>query len=255
VENSSSLPRIFSQEFDTLLASVASDAELEIDLAPGVDVSEVFDRSFRREGSKVFVPFGTFSAAQEKTVLMKLHVPSDKEGTQAVASVKLAYRDLVKQSDGSCGGDLAVRVVTDGSAQADLDPFVAARFERSKTAKALIEANQLFEQGKVDEARTRLREQRDELSRTGTIARREAKKISGPRPGRSVDEDFEGQIAALDKSESTFGDIATATPPMAGAGAASGAMPMATAAPSPNDLRSGRAQVRSNTESAVQLGF
>ena len=62
VANASGLPAVFSQEFDDLLASIAKDAEVEIELAPGVEIDEVFDRTFRREGNKLIVPFGTFSA-------------------------------------------------------------------------------------------------------------------------------------------------------------------------------------------------
>lgn len=258
VENASSLPRIFSQEFDTLLSSVASDAELVVELAPGVDVNEVFDRSFRREGNKVFVPFGTFSGGQEKTVLMKLRVPAEKDGTQAVASMKLVYRDLVKNGDGTCGGDLALRVVSDGSAQADLDPFVAARLERSNTAKALMDANKLFEEGRFDEARLRLQAQKQELARTGAIAAAEAKKLAGPRPKRGVGDDFQGQIAALDKSEENFDRAAApmaTTAPMGGTGGGTAVFPIAKPGTLANESRDGKAQVRSNTESAVQLQF
>jgi Ca-activated chloride channel family protein len=254
VESASALPKIFSQEFDTLLASVASDAELEIELAPGIEVGEVFDRSFRREGNKLFVPFGTFSAKQEKTVLVKLKVPADKEGTQAVASVRLAYRDLAKNADGKCGGDLALHIVGDGSAPNDLDPFVAARLERSRTAKALLDANELFEQGKFDEARERLQKQRDELSITAGHAKVAAKAIAGPRPTRAVGDDFDGQLAAVDKAEANFAPMAIAP----GAGGGAGGFGN-TARPSPaataTQMRQGKAQVRSNSESAVDLAF
>jgi Ca-activated chloride channel family protein len=110
VANASGLPAVFGQEFDDLLASVAKDAELSIELAPGVEVAEVFDRSFRREGNKLIVPFGTFSSKQEKTVLVKLRVPTDRDGDQPVADLKLAFRDLVKKADGSCDGSLTVAV-------------------------------------------------------------------------------------------------------------------------------------------------
>jgi Ca-activated chloride channel family protein len=112
VANASGLPAIFEEEFDSLLATVARDGELSVDLAPGVEVEQVFDRAFRREGSRVVVPFGTFSAKQEKTVLMKLRVPTDREGTEPVADVSLAYRDLLARRDASSEGQLAL-LVTD----------------------------------------------------------------------------------------------------------------------------------------------
>src|SRR5262249_15914647 len=144
VANASGLPAVFAQEFDDLLASVAKESELTIELAPGVEVVEVFDRSFRREGNRLIVPFGTFSGKQEKTVLVKLRVPTDRDGDAQVAGLKLAFRDLVKQTDGTQNGTLSVAIKADGSEQKELDPFVAARLERSRTAQTLTDANKLF---------------------------------------------------------------------------------------------------------------
>ena len=44
---------------------------MAIELAPGVEVDQVFDRTFRREvdanGVRIDVPFGVLAAKQEKT--------------------------------------------------------------------------------------------------------------------------------------------------------------------------------------------
>ena len=258
VANASGLPAVFSQEFDDILASVAKEAELTIELAPGVEVVEVFDRSFRREGSKIIVPFGTFSAKQEKTVLVKLKVPADREGNQPVADVKLAYRDLVKKSDGSSGGSLALAIRSDGTEQRELDPFVAARVERSRTASTLTEANKLFEAGRVGEARAKLATRSTELKKTETESLAFAKAAgSGTAPRRaakSLDKDFEDQLGAVASADRNF-----APPPadVRGAGSFGNAAPVA-AAPAATvspQSRAGKAQVRINQQSASQFGF
>ena len=136
--------------------AVASDAELTIEPAPGVVVDEVLDRSFRREGGRVVVPLGAFDAKQEKTVLVSVHVPVDADGSQPVAKMSLGYRDVLRRQDARCAGSLALDVRDDGSAQRELDPFVAARVERSRTAHALLDANELFSRGKSSEARAEL---------------------------------------------------------------------------------------------------
>ncbi len=267
VANPSGLPSIFAQEFDSLLASVASDAELSIELPPGVEVEQVFDRTFRREGSKVIVPFGTFSAKQEKTVLMKLRVPADREGLQPVVDVKLAYRDLMQKNEGSCTGTLAVAVSDDPTAPKDLDPFVAARLERSRTAQTLTDANLLFEQGRITEARARLRGQRDELEKTKLTARAAAtaRPVSNPFRGRSLDDDFGAQQKAVAQAEASF-----ATPPAkpgggatVGLGSVGHAGPFATAPGSPSpaaaappaDSREGKAARKDNQQNASDLAF
>ncbi|MBX3230969.1 MAG: VWA domain-containing protein [Labilithrix sp.] len=244
VANASGLPAVFAQEFDDLLASVAKESELAIELAPGVEVEEVFDRTFRREGNKIVVPFGTFSAKQEKTVLVKLRVPTDRDGEQPVADLKLAFRDLVKKSDGSCDASLTLAVKEDGSEQTDLDPFVAARLERSRTAQTLTEANKLFEQGRVGDARAKLATRNAELRKkeSSIVAAASAAPatIAPRRPSRSVTKDLDDQSVALAEAERQF-----AQPPPAKAGAP---------AAGPGS-REGKAQVRSNQQKAADFGF
>jgi Ca-activated chloride channel family protein len=252
VANASSLPDVFAKEFDDVLASVANEAELTIDLAPGVEVAEVFDRSFRREGQKLVIPFGTFSAKQEKTVLVKLRVPTDKEGSENVADVKLAFRDLVKKSDSSAKGSLALWVKGDGSEQKDLDPFVAARLERSRTAQTLTDANKLFESGRIAEARAKLATRKSEIARSEAqnvaIASASPVDAAPRRASKSLDKDFQDQAGAVAAADEAF-----APPPPSKAGPSGGgfARPPA-AAPS---TREGKASVRSNQEKAVNLAF
>lgn len=240
VSSPQGLPAIFAQEFDSLLASVARDAEMRIDLAPGVAVDQVFDRSFRREGSTVVVPFGTFGSKQEKTVLIKLRVPADRDGASQVAHVSLGYRDLVKRGDGRCGGDLGLLVVSDGSAQKDLDPFVETRLERSRTAQALTDANLLFKEGRVDEAREKLETQKAELGQRRIVATRGAATTANPMMHMSVDDDFEKQTAAIDLADKNF------APPASAAGGA--------VMPAPAQEQ-GRVQVRVNQASASEMSF
>jgi Ca-activated chloride channel family protein len=250
VQNASALPSIFEQEFDSLLATVARDGELEVKLAPGVEVEQVFDRSFRREGSSVLVPFGTFSAKQEKTVLMKLRVPADRDGVEPVASMKLRYRDLSLRTDATCAGDLGLLVTDDAHAQQDLDPFVAARVARSETAEALTTANALFEQGRVGEAEKVLATRRSALHRSAAVASAvalarpiaptAAKKASG-----AFNDDFNGQIAAVAQAEQGF---APPPPNASPAGASAGA-------PADEAKRAGKAATRQNQAEATQLSF
>lgn len=261
VANPSGLPAIFAQEFDNLLSTVARDSELAIDLAPGVELEQVFDRSFRREGSRIIVPFGTFSAKQEKTVLMKLRVSGSQDGMQPVATVKLSYRDLIDRSNASCQGDLALMVTSDGTAPKDLDPFVAARVERSRTAQTLTEANVLFEQGRIGEANAKLAKQEDELRASGTVARAAAKKSPSADAFKAgaLDRDFDSQLAAVASAEANFAQPVATAPATQASGFGSGGGGFAPPPPAKpariQDSREGKSQVRSNQDTASQLGF
>lgn len=245
VENDAALARVFEGEAEALTQAVASGAEIDVDLAPGVELDRVFDRTFRRSGNRITVPLGTFAAGDVKTVLIKVRVPSASTSELAVASVEMHYRDLVKDEDGRCAGKLGVEIV-DTNASA-LDGVVAGRVNRSETAAALKEANALFAVGKSDEARRRISEREQSL-------RADAEKAKTAAPAaRAADvaDDFDKQLAAVSEAQTGF-----ATPPPAAAAPVGGsifAAPPANAAPI--EQRQGKKAVRRNEENATNLGF
>ena len=244
VASAAGLPAIFSQEFDSLVASVAQDAEMTVELGPGVEVEQVFDRTFRREhgdaGERLVIPFGVLAAKQEKTALVKLRVPTDREGQTPVARVSVAYHDLLARTDRREQGDLQLVVTGDGTAQAELDPLVAERVERSRTAETLTTANKLFEEGKFSEA---TRELTGRIASLTTSAHR-------ARSDTRVAADLDKQLGAVAEAQANFAPVATASAPVAG-----GAFgPTTNAAPAPPP-RSALEQVRKNQQKAVDLSF
>ena len=219
VRDPSELPAIFAREFQTLESSVARDAELSIELAPGTEVLEVFDRSFRTErvggaspATRVIVPFGTFAAREEKTVLMRVRVPTDREGREPIARVRLSYRDLVERRAASCQGDLSM-AVTVGTSQPQLDSFVAARLERSKTAKTLTDANDLFGKGQADAALSLLAARRAEIAEVEKTATASASAAPAKPKGKDLADDFAQQAGAVDTATKNFKPTPATTPP------------------------------------------
>jgi Ca-activated chloride channel homolog len=241
VPDPSALAQVFDEELGSLETAIASDAELTIDPAPGVVVDEVFDRSFRREGGRIVVPLGAFDAKQEKTVLLSARVPLDADGTQPVARMSLGYRDVLRRQDARCAGSLALDVRDDGTAQRELDPFVAARVERSRTAHALLEANDLFSQGRGGEARAELARRQAELATTApkAVARAAATSTATAGVTRDVGGDFSDQEHAIAQAQAGLGAAASASP-AAGPPAASPAA---------------RSALKSNQATATDLAF
>jgi Ca-activated chloride channel family protein len=238
VENAAGLPSIFDQELQSLVRTVAKAGELRIELAPGVQLAEVFDRAFRREGNTIVVPMGSFSAGDNKTVLARVRIPRGAEGQRAVADVRFGFDDLVDGGRGSCEGKLSAALSSDPSAVSELDPLVLGRLGRSETASTLRSANQAFALGNLSGAREQLNKQRTDLARRKRSATRRAPKKAKGR----VAADFDRQLAALDEAESGF-----ATPPSATIAG--------QPAPAPQQSRAGRANVRRNESSAVEFGF
>lgn len=235
VENDRDLERVFAAEAESVTTAIAADAEARFDLGPGVEVVHVLDRSFRREGGRVIVPLGTFARGEVKTVLLQVRVPVATEGTAPVVSVDLGYRDLRTGTRSRSPGQLSAIVVSDPRDASELDPVVAGRVERSETASALTEANELFAQGNADEAQRRLRERARSLGAASVVANKAAPAARAAEVAR----DFEGQRAALDQATQGFASPAGASP---GAGRV-------------EPSRAAKSAAKRNAESAVNMGF
>jgi Ca-activated chloride channel family protein len=215
VANAAQLPAVFNTEFDTLVATIAQEGEVVVEPAAGVEIAEVFDRSFRREGSRIVVPLGSFSAKDEKSLLVRLRVPADHDGSVPVAQLKLTYRDLADGSGSgvSFNGGLALTITNDGTAQPDMDPFVRARVERSTTARTLEEANDLIRQGRPAEAQTRLTNRSNDLLQAQAKAKTAPPSFNpSPSRARSFGKDFDDQANALNNANKAAGAAASASP-------------------------------------------
>ena len=251
VESDAALARIFETEAESLTSTIASGAEVAIDLAPGVELDRVFDRSFRRAGNKVMVPLGSFAQGEVKTVLMKVRLRGQGEGEAPVAGVEMTYRDLVAGTEGRCEGKLGVEITSNPSDASELDAVVAGRVQRSETAATLKQANFLFQQGRVGDARAKLEEQQRSLK---DVAKK-AKTAAPASRAKDVAFDFDDQIAALESANSGFATPPPfATPP---AGVAGGSFPQAAPAPAPppQQSRQGKGAVRLNEQNATNFGF
>jgi Ca-activated chloride channel homolog len=238
VENPSGLPAIFDREMESLASTVANQAEVTIDLAPGVFAEHVYDRSSSVIGGQVVVPLGAFSASDRKTVLVRLRVPRGAAGARPVAAVRLRFDDLTDGRAGSCEGSLIAQLTDDASRVTPLDGLVSARLSSSETAEALEQANALFASGRADDARKLVQD------KVGTIdARRRAARASAPvGRGGDLDASFGRQEEAL---EGAAGGFAQPPPPATAAGTEAG--------PRRDAERPAKAQVRSNQKDAFDL--
>lgn len=196
IEDAASMERAFQSEADHLRATVAVAAEATIELGAGVELVRVFDRAFQKQGNRVVVPLGSFGKGDTQTVLIEVRVPTGSTGSAKVANVELAFRDLVRAEDAKVRGTLAVEIA---QGESELDPIVSGRVQRSQTAAAVLGANDLFQQGRFDEAQQKLATAQQSLA--GASAR--AKRAPAPAGRRSeLDKDFEVQERALSNASS-----------------------------------------------------
>lgn len=120
---------------------------------------------------------------------------------------------------------------------------MSARVERSRTARALTEANDLFEKGRGNDAREALARRQRELSAAGpaAVAAATAMPKASRAFARPVDKDFDDQSAALAQAQSGFA-------PSASANGQPGQAPPASAPAT-------KSAVRQNQSNATNLAF
>ncbi|MBK7583105.1 MAG: VWA domain-containing protein [Myxococcales bacterium] len=226
-ETANELQRAFDRELASLVKTVARDAEIELKLAPGVEVEKVFDRSFRQDGNRVFVSMGAFSQGENKTLLVKLRLPKGPEGEIRVADVALKSLDSATGSRLESSGQLSA-TRTLASIDPNLDPAVSARLNRTGTADAIEAANQLFNSGDAEGARKRLQQKIDEVDRAKKTA-----EAQGARGG-AVSGDFKRQAEELNKADERLEKAPAAAKP----------------GQAPSDTQAGKSGVRRNMEMA-----
>lgn len=234
VASPAELAAVFEEEQRSLANTIATGAELRVELARGVEVLEVFDRAFSREGDTLVVPMGSFGTTDDKTLLVRVRLPRGPAGERPVATAKLTFRDHVTLEPGSCTGSLVAELTGDDSELSPIDPLVAGRIERSQTAALLIEANDRFASGDNEGARRLVEHKRAALKKVAADA---APRASAPRKAE-LDRDFARQDDALHQASEGF-----AAPPPAAANAA------------PADIQRGKAGMKRNSAASDGLSF
>jgi hypothetical protein len=215
VDDPSGLPPVFDRELDSLSRTVASSAQLVVELADGVQVEQVFDREVQRIGNRLIVPVGTVGPGEEKTFLVGVRVPASADPEREIASIQLTYQDLVTHNPGDCHGALAARTTNNAGEVSELDSFVSARMSRSETAQAIREANEMMENGQFSQAQQRLSQAAGTVRMNGAMAGRNA-----PTPMRPmIADDFARQAGALDEAQRGLDNPDLAAPPTSAAGA------------------------------------
>ncbi len=161
VERPSQLTPMFEAELGSLVETVARDAVLSVDLAPGVEIVEIYDRSVHRAGARLSAPLGTFSAGDRKTLLVKVQLPPGGLGPRPVAEVALQYKDLTHKAahNGELRGALATTFVERAGDATPLDAHVLGRITRNETVRALDSAGSQFDRGEVQTARDAIQRQ------------------------------------------------------------------------------------------------
>jgi Ca-activated chloride channel family protein len=226
------LSAIFDRELSGLEHAVARQAKVDLELAPGVELVEIADHAFERNGSHVSVELGSLAAGEERSVLARVQVRWDGAAAQSVVTASVRYQDLASGSVTESSRALVAAFSEDGS-RSPLDPEVEERLQRSGAAAALTDANDLFTSGNVVAARERVAKKLAEVQSEHAVAI-----AAAPAPARvELSERFDKQEAALGAAASAFAE----PPPSASA--------------DPESRRQSKVVVKENAERAADLAF
>jgi Ca-activated chloride channel family protein len=232
VQEPGALSAIFDQELSGLERTVAREAKVELELEPGVELLDVGGRSFRREGSRVSVALGSFSAGEERSVLARVRLASGSGHEQPIVRARLTYDDLTTGTRAESDGSLTALLTTDGT-RSPLEPHVEESVQRSGAVTALNDAADLFKAGDADGAKRKVAQKLDEVRERRAVAL-----FAAPAPARAaLSKRFDQEELALGSAASAF-----AEPP-----------PASTA--SPAEVRESKAALKRNAAQAAELAF
>jgi Ca-activated chloride channel family protein len=155
VERVADLGQIFDRELGSMGDTVASEAALAIEPAPGVDILEAYGYRTDQVGAGVVVPIADLRAGESRKVVIHVRVRSTDAGSMELAKVKLTFRPRDAHQVAVVRTTAVAEITTDrGLVQAGLDRDTVRQVEVARTARALEQATAAYEQGKDAEART-----------------------------------------------------------------------------------------------------
>lgn len=111
LKDSSALATLFEKDLQQASRQVARGVQLSFQLPEGVTLTEVYGRTFTREGNTVTVQLPDLSSGQLERVVVRAQVHGDRPGQRvALSNLTLHYRDLLAERDASTQVALASEV-------------------------------------------------------------------------------------------------------------------------------------------------
>jgi Ca-activated chloride channel family protein len=213
VRDPAALDRAFDDELDRLSEPVATNVVLEVALAPGVELLNVFDREVERDSGRIRIRLGTFSPGDEKTLLLQLRLPSTlPDNAFTAADFAFGYDSIGTSATAKpVTGSLGVRVTRNPSEVSELDAIVAARIGASKTGSVLFDAGRLFKSGAPADFARLDRELSAELDRVAR-ERRTYKAAGASGAGKAFDDQARALKSAQTKLRTTRGSRCACAP-------------------------------------------
>jgi Ca-activated chloride channel family protein len=148
VEDTARIASLFERELADLGLTVASDAELLVTPAPGVEVIDAFGYHPRRDRASVIVPIADLRSGEVRKVVLRVRVTTAGAGRMDLASLQLSWRPRDQGRVVAGTTDVAVAITDDaGAVLAHRDREIVRQVEEIQTAQAVDEAADAYERG------------------------------------------------------------------------------------------------------------
>lgn len=179
--NPEQLEGIFQAEFLDADAIIGRDAELKIELAPGVKPLHVYGYASETHDDVVQVKIPNLLAEQEKYVIVEAQVPAAAASAERLplAKVSLSYHALVDDKEIRVGASSDIAITTDkAEAAASVNKPVLAKAALQKAVTVNEEALAAINSGDLEKGKQLLKTNADDLQRrAGELQSDELKEV------------------------------------------------------------------------------
>ncbi|MBD3290308.1 VWA domain-containing protein [candidate division KSB1 bacterium] len=98
IDSAERIAEIFANELQGLLSVVVQNASINIELADGIELIDVFGYSFEQSGKTVSIKLNDIFSEEIKTVLLKLDLNASSKSEINIGKVRLQYDDVVLEN-------------------------------------------------------------------------------------------------------------------------------------------------------------
>lgn len=164
IDDEKAMARVFEQEAMGLSATVARNAKLTVELAPGVELIKLHGYHYTEKKGRVTVPLSEFSSRQRKDVLMRLSVSAQESGERAVLSMKIVYDDVLNAEKVSKRSKLTADISDNKTVVAKrINKDVFSHAQKVEVADTMRVAMDEYEKGNQKEAERLIERQRTSM--------------------------------------------------------------------------------------------
>ena len=173
VEEAEDLVAVFNDEFNDLMSVVAGDFKIHAIVGEGVRPVRVLGTTADIRGQDIFIPLAQLYARQQRYFILEVEVDANKPNTsRPLISVDVEYQNLISETADKMSSAVRVRFtdsVTEVNDDRDHETFAQCAVQIANERN--IRATALRDMGQIDEAKSLLNKNVQELDELARICK------------------------------------------------------------------------------------